>query len=372
MAVALSLSLSLLISSTQPSFASQSKLSTGESIDVFSTEELLNGGDDSAREVVANSLGNNPDAKSALDERIADSIDPSIVETILSDDQLSTEMPDLVKASADLPQVHRDGVISFPGRSYTGAFSIGPASAKYERTEGVSVVTSTVNSSVVSASHVTDEGGGQIVSIVKDAATSFVDFEYSLPSGHFLKQASDGGAEVTNQDGEVVGVIAAPWAVDADGATVQTLFDFSSNGVIRQHIHPTKDTVFPVAVDPSWTWWTASVLKCAAEIAVTFTPGKVAKVAASLAKIAKKSARARKAVSALGGVKKAAVVVVKKAANDLKKKTKRYKWSKKLPSFKLSRNESLRAGVILSFIGANAWDFFGLGSCGAIVKNLRR
>ena len=48
------------------------------------------------------------------------------------------------------------------------------------------------------------------------------EFSHYLPAGFKLSEDGEGGIEVLNARQEVVGVIAAPWAVDANGVAVQT------------------------------------------------------------------------------------------------------------------------------------------------------
>ncbi|MCA4134758.1 hypothetical protein [Arthrobacter sp. M4] len=65
--------------------------------------------------------------------------------------------------------------------------------------------------------------------------------------------ASDGSAVVMNDNSEVLNYVAAPWARDAVGRSIETRYSAEGNRLI-QHVKITKDTVFPVVADPQFGW----------------------------------------------------------------------------------------------------------------------
>jgi hypothetical protein len=54
-----------------------------------------------------------------------------------------------------------------------------------------------------------------------------------------------------------IGLIDIPWAVDADGDSVDTHYEITDDGIL-QVVDFDKDTAFPVTVDPWWSWLVAS------------------------------------------------------------------------------------------------------------------
>ncbi len=94
--------------------------------------------------------------------------------------------------------------------------------------------------------------GTQILAILRgrDAPT---DISYVV-SGSNIHLSPDalGGIVVSKTDGTVVGYINAPWAADAHGKSLQTSYKVSGN-VVTQYVN-TAGAVFPVIVDPHYTW----------------------------------------------------------------------------------------------------------------------
>lgn len=61
--------------------------------------------------------------------------------------------------------------------------------------------------------------------------------------------ANDSGFEI--RDGlSLIGIVQAPWAVDSQGASVETKFSWDGS-VLTQHLVYTAETIFPVYADPS-------------------------------------------------------------------------------------------------------------------------
>jgi len=91
--------------------------------------------------------------------------------------------------------------------------------------------------------------------VVRDenAPTSY-EFNFDLPTGFKLSEDGEGGIEVLNSNQEVVGKIEAPWAFDADGEAVDTVYKLS-NGMLVQTLNHVG-AAYPVVADPeiSFGW----------------------------------------------------------------------------------------------------------------------
>lgn len=98
----------------------------------------------------------------------------------------------------------------------------------------------------------TSDGGVQLLTVVnrKKAPTTYA-YPVTLPQGGHIEVAPGGtGAGVFNASGEVIAVVMAPWAKDANGKTVPT--HFTTDGkTLTQHIaHQAKGVQYPVVADP--------------------------------------------------------------------------------------------------------------------------
>lgn len=97
--------------------------------------------------------------------------------------------------------------------------------------------------------------GAQLFAILKKGETA-ARFALGLPAGATLVPRG-GGYVITRHAGssivEVLGSIAEPWAVDAEGKRVPTTFEFSG-GELTQRIHPTTNVTYPVVADPRLTY----------------------------------------------------------------------------------------------------------------------
>jgi hypothetical protein len=91
-------------------------------------------------------------------------------------------------------------------------------------------------------------GATQILKVIEEsAAPSKFTFKFDLERGMRLLPGTSG--VVIERDDEVVGYIAAPWAVDATGAKVPTRYDVRGNLLIQTVMH--EGAVYPVVADPS-------------------------------------------------------------------------------------------------------------------------
>lgn len=131
--------------------------------------------------------------------------------------------------------------------------------------------------------------GGARISAVLATPEADHDVSYEF-SGNVVTQL-DGSAILEDRDGALLGLIAAPWAVDADGKHVETYYT-ADGAVLTQHIIPGEETVYPVVADPTYRtfWWgrtwyhnrseTQTIATgggvCAATLANFGTPGRIA------------------------------------------------------------------------------------------------
>ena len=172
--------------------------------------------------------------------------------------------------------------------------------------------------------NVSFEGVRTLITINESTASKEYTFAYDLPEGYSLITAKDyycdiidneavnendydtGEVYIVNKDNVIDTVIDAAWAVDANGNDVDTYYVVNEN-ILTQVVNFDEKTTFPVIADPS-AW---KIAKCAAAIGLIVAGTVIA--AAKVAKVVKY-------IKTLGGVKKAAkLVVLAYAAGDAKK-----------------------------------------------------
>lgn len=99
------------------------------------------------------------------------------------------------------------------------------------------------------ALNATDDGFASYIVILNEDAPTSYNFAFDMPSGYKLREDGNGGIEALNDDGDVVGVITAPWAVDADGEAVRTSYKLSGSAIVQTIQH--SGAAYPVVADPS-------------------------------------------------------------------------------------------------------------------------
>lgn len=99
---------------------------------------------------------------------------------------------------------------------------------------------------------VMDEGDGAFRALfhIPDASSP-TEYRFEIDDDFELVPLEDGGITVRTADGELAGVISAPWASDANGAPVRTDYVIEGNAVV-QRVHTSSATAFPVVADPFW------------------------------------------------------------------------------------------------------------------------
>lgn len=91
-------------------------------------------------------------------------------------------------------------------------------------------------------------GFSAYVAILDATAPTAYKFDYELPDGFKLSEDGNGGIEVLDANSELVGVIFAPWAYDANGAAVPTEFKLGNGALIQTVTH--TGAAYPVVADP--------------------------------------------------------------------------------------------------------------------------
>ena len=73
-----------------------------------------------------------------------------------------------------------------------------------------------------------------------------------LPEGAKLSKLTDGSVEIHSAHGELLSVVSAPWAYDANGSQVPTHYEISGNTLTQVVNHTDQDVAYPVVSDPFW------------------------------------------------------------------------------------------------------------------------
>lgn len=103
------------------------------------------------------------------------------------------------------------------------------------------------------------DGFSAYVAVNDSAAPTRYEFDYDLPSGFKLSEDGAGGIEILDSENEVVGDIAPPWAVDANGASVRTAFKLVGDALVQTIQH--SGAAYPVVADPRITYGWAVFLR---------------------------------------------------------------------------------------------------------------
>lgn len=313
-----------------------------------------------------------------VDNFLSDMVSPSL--SVEDSSQISAANETVIhldrqkNSLKSLPSINEvTGEVSLPSRDAREEFSIGAKDHVVTETEDGVARThdKDVESQVSAVSYVTEDKSGQIIGVIKEADITFMDFNYVLPSGYELEERVDGGFDLVSDTGEIEGEIDAPWAIDSMGRQLSTKFELVDDNTLRQHV-TTDGAVFPIVLDPSWSWWLITAGKCAISIAPLLVTGGAAVAARapkliSLINKLSKSSKIGSAVRKVGGAKNAAVAAVKKAVLTLRSKVPKGIASK-IPSPRLTSQEKVFIAAAWPFLVDNFWDVIGIGSCYSLVK----
>ncbi len=135
-------------------------------------------------------------------------------------------------------------------------------------TSGIATAPTSLTDTDVGVQSVSD--GARLLSVANSAAASHkMTYTFSLPAGAQLVPATASLDDENNNDpdltpttyvivqnDQIIGDIEAPWAKDANGASVPTSYTVSGNQLI-QTVDFTSANAFPVVADPkvSFGWW---------------------------------------------------------------------------------------------------------------------
>lgn len=97
---------------------------------------------------------------------------------------------------------------------------------------------------------VLSEGVRSLIEIQDASAPREYEYPVELEPGTTLSVQAD-GTVVGVREGETVLVVPAPWALDADGAKVDTWYEVRGDALV-QHVDFTAANAFPVIADPVW------------------------------------------------------------------------------------------------------------------------
>ena len=97
-----------------------------------------------------------------------------------------------------------------------------------------------------------------LISIAGPDAPSQFAFPVDIPGEGGLTLNDDGSADVWDEDGTTVAVVASPWAVDADGSAVETHFVLDGQTLVQVVDH--EGASYPVVADPSFQFYCGDVM----------------------------------------------------------------------------------------------------------------
>ncbi|OZD55614.1 hypothetical protein CH252_07105 [Rhodococcus sp. 06-1477-1B] len=101
-----------------------------------------------------------------------------------------------------------------------------------------------------------DEGQTRIQTVIPDSAATH-EFGYGMEGFHATIDDGGNAAFVTNATEGALVPVEPAWAVDANGASVQTYYEVRGDKLF-QVVVPTADTAYPVVADPTWGWRNAA------------------------------------------------------------------------------------------------------------------
>lgn len=93
------------------------------------------------------------------------------------------------------------------------------------------------------------ERGTQALFRITDAESPILyQFNGSIPNGHTGHVQADGSVTIKDVSGNTTGIIAAPWAYDANGMAVPTYYNIDGSTLIQTVEH--HGAAYPVVADP--------------------------------------------------------------------------------------------------------------------------
>lgn len=96
-----------------------------------------------------------------------------------------------------------------------------------------------------------NDGSLQMVTKIdnRDAPTEYK-YVMGVPQGAKLVHQEDGSVLILDGDGNMISAVSKPWAVDAQGAPVDTKYVLQGNELIQVISHTSQDYKYPIVADP--------------------------------------------------------------------------------------------------------------------------
>jgi len=105
-----------------------------------------------------------------------------------------------------------------------------------------------------------DTGFAVLAEFESPSDPSDLRFETSIPEGAMLALTEDGEIDVIGSDGVTIGTFGTPWAIDAQGAPVETSYSLDGTTIVQTVAHG-EEFAYPVVADPKFTWgWVTGTL----------------------------------------------------------------------------------------------------------------
>ena len=262
------------------------------------------------------------DGQSDADEVAAEvaAVAPSLEVTTPQFDSAPT--PDS-NADAILP-VSAEGSVELPSSGGLEAVTIGlPATSAHGDAVVAEDGTAVYKSDSALATDIavqSFDGGVRIQTIIRDSSAD-TEYSFQLSSNVAPEINEDGSVFLGRSDAEgqtiAAGFISAPWAADANGASVATHFEIRGSALVQVVEHDRAGVAYPVVADPSVSyctlggWYPAQCFKWTR--AETRAAGSLVAGGAGAAVVAADMCKA--AGGAVGTTCKAAIAVVFTAAS---------------------------------------------------------
>ncbi len=140
------------------------------------------------------------------------------------------------------------------------------AVAQVQWIDGQTVGVTTPDVAGVEFTVVEHTGGVQALFEIEgpDAPTAYR-FDNAIPAGHAATISASGSVTITDTAGATTGVIAAPWALDANGVDVPTHYTIDGTTLTQTVDHLGTGIAYPITADP---WWRPSLKAVTLQFAV--------------------------------------------------------------------------------------------------------
>lgn len=157
------------------------------------------------------------------------------------------QLPDQAQKGLTLTANDQSLTLGLPDASRSRTKSSSDGVIYYDNPDGTSIVPT-----------LRENGALQVLSVsTRASSSSRLAYELDLPDRVRASSDGTGGYYLQDPAGRTVGVITAPWALDASGKQVPTHYEWDGR-VLVQHIDlDTPGIAFPVVADPTiyYFWW---------------------------------------------------------------------------------------------------------------------